>query len=371
MNIKSYFFFVLIWSLTLIGITIFSYTQVDLNLTLLNWQPYLDIQKQLTILGYFNRPLNSSIFLLLFSLLFVQYLFLLVKTAKNGLDIKQIWTLALVTSAILFFSYTIFSHDFFNYLFDARILTKYGLNPYEYKALDFPQDTWTRFMHWTHRNYPYGPVWLLITVIPSILGFGKLIITIALFKLVFIASYLIIVHYLIKWFTLSKQQDKSAFAITLFAFSPIILIDGLISPHLDIVMVAFFTVAMYYYWKYYLDNSVKKDKIMALIYFLLSVGVKYATILFFPLFFLNPKKITQVKWLLLGFIAALISVAAQSYQGKTYSWYFILVLVILSYSVSYLKKSKIALFSLVLSLITIYLYWHLLNTGIGIGMFSF
>jgi len=67
----------------------------------------------------------------------------------------------------LLFSYPFLSHDLFNYLFDAKIVTFYHQNPYILKALDFPSDPWLRFMHWTHRTYPYGPSFLFLTLVPS------------------------------------------------------------------------------------------------------------------------------------------------------------------------------------------------------------
>ncbi|MFS8160257.1 MAG: hypothetical protein ACMG6E_08635, partial [Candidatus Roizmanbacteria bacterium] len=86
--------------------------------------------------------------------------------------------------------YPLLSKDFFNYLFDAKILTFYHQNPYLHKALDYPLDPWLRFMNWTHRVYPYGPAFLPITLIPSFLSFGKLIINFALFKALFALAYI-------------------------------------------------------------------------------------------------------------------------------------------------------------------------------------
>ncbi len=167
----------ILYFIVVVALSFFSYTQVDLNLTLLNWQPYLHLQNQLTNLGYFNRQINTVIFSVIFILLLLFYFLIIQHTLKNSQKSINIKKIIITTGVILLFGYPDFSHDLFNYIFDARILTHYGLNPYEFKALDFPTDTWIRFMHWTHRTYPYGPAWLAITAIPSLLGLNIFILT--------------------------------------------------------------------------------------------------------------------------------------------------------------------------------------------------
>ena len=57
-------FFLFSASLFLLSLSflIYTYTQVDLNLTLSNNTIYQSIQSQLTNIGYFNRPLSTKIF---------------------------------------------------------------------------------------------------------------------------------------------------------------------------------------------------------------------------------------------------------------------------------------------------------------------
>src|SRR3989338_1949252 len=173
----------LLYIFSLFLLFIYSYTQVDLNLILSSSGVYQSIQNNLTWVGYFNRPLSSAIYIFILFCLFVFY-FILVKEVKNGrLKGKKFLFILCISSFLTFFSYPAFSHDLFNYMFDARIVTKYHYNPYFYKALDFPDDSWIRFMRWTHRTYTYGPVWLLTTIPFSALGFGKFVVTLLNFKL--------------------------------------------------------------------------------------------------------------------------------------------------------------------------------------------
>lgn len=252
----------------LLALSLYSYSQIDLNLTLLQTPWFLSFQQTMIQLGYFQRPLSTAIYTLLLFLLFVLYILLLRR--KPNLNILVVGIVALTI-----FSYPAFSHDFFNYLFDARIVTHYSQNPYFLRALDFPADPWIRFMHWTHRTYPYGPVWLLITLIPSFFGFGKFILTVLNFKLLFIGAYLVCCY------AIKKINPKN---LVFFALNPLVIIEGLISPHLDTLMLAFALLAM---------NKFRWVNL------LLSIGVKFSTITLIPVFFFS-----KGKWFIDGLIIA-------------------------------------------------------------------
>src|SRR3989338_2941376 len=110
--------------------TVYSFTQVDLNLTLSSNPIYQSIQYQLTQLGYFNRPLSTAIFFSILAGLVTCYLLLVIFHNKWRLTTKQLWTLLFALCSLLFVSYPAFAHDIFNYMFDARTIVKYGQNPY-------------------------------------------------------------------------------------------------------------------------------------------------------------------------------------------------------------------------------------------------
>ncbi len=145
-------------------------------------------------------------------------------------------------------------------MFDARILTFYKQNPYLHKALDFPWDPWLRFMRWTHRNYPYGPTFLPITFVPSWLGFGKFFITYFLFKAMFLSFYL--------WAVYSLNKMNKAWAV-FFATNPLIIFEGLVTPHNDLIALSLGIVGIY---------LLGKNKVAPRVFFLLSIGIKYSTL---------------------------------------------------------------------------------------------
>lgn len=288
--------------LVLLGLTIYSYSQIDLNLTLSSNFFYQNLQKQLIYLGYFNRHFSAVIYAILYSLLFTLYYLLFVLLKKGKINKQQTWFLILSSTGILLFSYPAFSHDIFNYIFDARILVHYQVNPWNLTALDFPHDLWTRFMHWTHRTYPYGPFWLVVSIIPYILGLGKFVLTLFNFKLLLALSYLG------SCYVISKIASLPA--LVFFAFNPLVINESLISPHLDSFMTFLGLLAIWLY--------LGEKKVLGLISLAASVLVKYATFGYLPLFFLKIKK----KWLG-AFIFTLLAIIAQILMREILPWYFI------------------------------------------------
>jgi len=122
-------------------------------------------------------------------------------------------------------------------------------------------------MHWTHRTYPYGPIFLILSLVPSFLGFGKFTLTFILFKATFIGLYIISVV------LLSRLNKKWA---VMFATHPLIIIEGLVSSHNDMVALSFAIIGIYFLYK----NKNKWGRIL----FLLSLGIKYLS---FPVFFVR------------------------------------------------------------------------------------
>jgi len=355
---------IILYLIAIVSLSIFSYTQVDLNLTLLNWQPYLVFQKQLTQLGYYNRPLNALIFLTIFVLFSVVYFRLIQKSLKDKLSLGFLKKLILTVSVILALGYPIFSHDIFNYIFDAKILTTYHLNPYQYKALDFPSDDWTRFMQWTHRTYPYGPLWLLITTIPSFLGLGKFFITFYLFKLLFLASYLIACIYIYKIIDYLKKENAIT-ATILFAFHPLVLVDALLSPHLDIAMIAISLVSIYYFLQ-----STKKSYVKSWGYLVGSILIKFATISFVPFFIPSVlKKLQTQKWIFGLFIVSCLTAILQTLsQGHLQPWYILLPISIFPL---YFNQSKKPYLVALITILPLWIYIYFLTTGSWINVLWF
>jgi hypothetical protein len=297
---------------------LYSFTQIDLSLTLSSASLFQTIQKSFQFIGYFNRPLSAQLYLFIVIGMFLFFLLLLHNLQKKNISVRTIWQLICTVTVLLLFAYNAFSYDVFNYIFDAKIVTHYQENPYVKKALDFPGDPMLSFMHWTHRVYPYGPVWLGLTIPLSFLGMQKFVVTFFLFKLLMGSAFLGTVYFLYK-IVKKIAPEHAVFAATAFALNPFTLIESLISAHNDIVMLFFAVVALYF--------LVIKKSFPALLFLFLSIGIKFATVLLLPLFlyvlFLDIRHKT-VQWERIFYVMLITmmgAVIAASLRTNFQPWY--------------------------------------------------
>ncbi len=279
--------------------TVYSYVLVDLNFTLFNSPWWESFRSYVIQIGYYQRNLSAIIYSF-FVLIFFGLYFWAIKREKK----INVMHLALLIGSIFLFSYPLLSHDFFNYLFDAKIVTFYHQNPYLHAALNFPNDPWLRFMHWTHRTYPYGPVFLLITLVPSFLSFGKLLFSFFLFKATWIIFYLFAVYFL------EKLNRRWAL---IFATHPLVLIEGLINSHNDFIGISLIFIG------YCL--LVNQKKLWGRVVLVLSAGIKYMTT---PFILISQRKKSAINLLALG-LTLLILIYFSFFQ-EIQPWYFLVLL---------------------------------------------
>jgi len=305
---------ILVLYFVLLGLfSVYSYALVDPNYTPITsqiWEWFRNIMVQL---GYYQRTWSFVIYVLLTSGLFV-FQWLVLKQHK-----VSVIKLAIGVSLLTLVAYPFLSHDFFNYLFDAKIITHYHQSPYKFAAWDFTGDPDLRFMHWVQRTYPYGPVFLALTVIPSFLSFGKFLLSFLFFKILW--SILFVLSGAI----LEKVNKKAAlFYIT----SPLIIVEGLINSHNDLIGVSLAMFALYYVVK-------KKSIISQGLFFLLSIGIKYTTA---PFAFLMVKHKYTTPLIIAGFIATL----CYSYtKVGIQQWYFLNLFILLPFLMPYLLELSV------------------------------
>ncbi len=349
---KLLFFWHLISSL---GLFLYSYTQIDLGLVITRVSWLYAIEKKFQYIGYFNRPLSALLFIFLTIIFIILYLFLWRLSHQNKIKSSTMWSIIGVVTIILTFSYNAFSYDLFNYLFDAKILTHYHQNPYLHKALDYSLDPMLGFMHWTHRTYPYGPLWLALTIPPSFIGANIFIITFFLFKILMAASFLALLYYLYQ--ILNKSNEKNVLEnFILFALNPLVLFECLVSAHNDIVMMAFSVAALFY--------LLKKSYWLSFLLLFISISIKFATVAMLPVFFLvfilrEKKPVPQEKIFLLCFGFMLLPLFFVTIRTNFQPWYLLYVLPF----IPFIAKSFIRYFIISISVGSIFLYTSFLATG--------
>lgn len=256
-----------VFSVGLLLFSAWSWVLVDPNFTLVAHADWTRFREYAISIGYFQRAWSAGIFVSLVVVLSVCS-YLIIRLYRG-----PILPLAIVAGVLAgLFSYPALSHDVFNYIFDARIFTHYGQNPYLFRALDFPADPMIRFMHWVHRTYPYGPSYLLMSFIPSALGMGKFTATFFLFKLW---------HTLFFVFTALMLHRISRKAALIFVTSPLILVEGLMNTHNDFIALTLVLGGVIFLIEnaHTRVHTQKKHKnwLFAGLLFLTSAGVKFVT----------------------------------------------------------------------------------------------
>lgn len=304
-----------LWAIASIFLFLYTFTQVDLSLTLSSLPFVAKVLLGFQYIGFFNRPLSSQMYILLILLFSSLYIFTTLRVGRKEISKKGLFKLTFVITLLLTFSYNAFSYDVFNYIFDAKIVTHYHENPYIHKALDFPGDPMLSFMRWTHRVYPYGPVWLALTVPLSFVGAGFFLPTFFLFKILAALSYLCSVWFLYKIAVIVKKE-KALLVTAIFALNPLVLIESLVSAHLDIVMTALMLMAVYFLFS--------KKGIKSYVFLALSIGIKYASGFLLPLFIFN--KWTKSYFFEGAIVLLLASIIAQALRANLQPWYLLVVI---------------------------------------------
>jgi len=320
--------FSLLYPLTVIALFIYSFTQVDLSLTLSQVSVYQFVEKYLQQIGFFQRPLSTVIYIVILVFLLIFYFLFLQKTLTKKINPKSVWKIIIFTTVVLVFSYNAFSYDLFNYIFDAKIVTHYHLVPYFYSALNFPKDPMLSFMRWTHRTFPYGPSWLVLTVPLSFVGMNYFLPTFFLFKLLMGLSFLGSCYLIYK---ISERifPENKLLNLAFFALNPLVLIECLVSSHNDIPMIFFFLLSIYLF--------LQKKKILSFLSNIFSIGIKFSTGVIFPLFIVlefferKKRKINWELFFVLSFLLSLSTIILATFRTTFQPWYLIFPLSIAAF----------------------------------------
>jgi len=318
--------FLITWLL----LAIYSFTRRDLNLILYNFFPYSKFWHQarelLTQLGYYQRPFATLIFFILLLI----FIFLYFKLIHQKLLPSKSWLKWLVPIAIIgIISYPMFSHDIFNYLFNAKMVLIYKANPHIHTAIEFPRDLMLRFMHNVHTPAPYAYGWTIISLLPGLTWLTqKLTLSFWIMKL-FIALFWLAQLWILKKL-IKKLFPKQSWRWWLFALNPLVLMETLIIGHNDVAMM--FPVLLSYWFLIKSKKLFDKPWRLSLFLLLISVSIKYATIVLLPLYFLKSK----LKKVDLPTLSALLLFSLMFTRlDQMHSWYFIW-----AFSFAVLSKSR-------------------------------
>ncbi len=279
----------------------YSYTQVDLSLTLSSSGFLQTIQKAFQYIGFYARPLSTTLYSLIVVFWFGLYAWSLRLAARGKLTIPDVWKIVGLVTLLLVFSYPAFSYDLFNYVFTAKTVLVYHKNPYEIIPLQFAGiDPLVSIMRWTHLPSAYTPLWIALTLPAYLLGFGKFLLIVWNLKILVAFFYLLAIKGVSK--VLERVEPKHAVLGTaIFALNPLVIIESLVSAHNDIAMMAMAV------WAIVL--LLGKKHVTSWVLLSLSVAIKLMTVTLVPIFIGVKHLVDWRKWSLIvlgiGFLIVL------------------------------------------------------------------
>lgn len=293
-----YFIFLLLF-------TFFSYAFVDQNFSYL---------KNLYTNFYLSNRLMTTIFFILSVVVFfIFYSIFIYLAVKKKIDLKETFLLIGVTAVTLLFSYpAMLSYDIFNYIATGKVLFFYQENPYIVMPIEFVGDPVLAFTHAANKIALYGPTWLALTGIPYSISFGHFLVNL------FMLKSLVIIFYLSSVFLIWKLS-RNIVPVVLLALNPLVVIESLVSGHNDIAMI--FLVLLSFFL------LTKKNIFLGVLFFILSIFVKYTTIVLVPIFLFVIWKIIQKKQFSLTtifyycFLLMLVAFFLSPLREEIYPWY--------------------------------------------------
>lgn len=297
-----------LWLSCSIALWFYSYGFVDFNLTLSSHPLVMNFVTLSQSLAMFHRSTSLYLYLGIIVVMFIAYTGLLVYGNTGKLN-KFPWKFIAVLAITCSLAYPFLSSDVFKYLFAAKELLVYHANPHMVAPQVFEGDTWLRFMRWIHTPSPYGPVMTLIAIPYYLLGFGKFVPALYLFKLDQIFWYGLSV-----WLIGNLSPKKPVLAQLIFALNPLVLIEWLVNAHNDAPMITLLLLSLYF--------LTLTRRLPAFISLLFSVGIKYVTVFALPFIFIKKLSLSTIVHCssIILFLAPLLYHYSYQYQPWYVSW---------------------------------------------------
>ncbi len=299
------------YAIASVALFLYSFTQVDLSLTLSSSSWLQTIQKSFQYVGFFERPASTALFVGIIGFWFALYALALRRAHQGLLGLFSIWKIVGVVTILLILSYPAFSYDLFNYIFTAKTVLVYHKNPYEIIPLQFAGiDPLVAVMRWTHLPSAYTPAWILLTLPAYLLGFGKMVFVIWNLKLLVALFYLLAVRGVQK--VLEKVDPaRTPLGVAIFALNPLVIIESLVSAHNDVAMMAIAMWALVFF--------LQKRRLASWFVLALSVGMKLMTITLAPVMLLFDNKIFH--WRKWSLVAIMIGFFIVLSRREPLPWY--------------------------------------------------
>ena len=225
---------------------------------------------------------NCAVFIAFMGILMVSYLIILFnKKKENNFTKKHLIGIVVVVSILSFIILPNNSQDVYYYMSVGRLDVKYNVNIYRNLHAsvieEYPEDEIVQSSQPLKVLFAYGPLWYLVCKFFGSLPINSTWIMLYLYKLFIMLMHLLNAYIIFK---MSKEENKIRNTL-IYALNPLIIFEGLINAHNDMIMLTTMILAIYFK---------KKDNLsIAVLFVSLGALIKYVPILLLP-YIINKEK---------------------------------------------------------------------------------
>jgi hypothetical protein len=145
--------------------------------------------------------------------------------------------------AVLLPGYPVLSNDIFKYVFDGRIITVYGGNPFVDVPADFPDDRFYDLVYWKAVVSAHGPLWRWAQAASASVGGESCRLAISSMKYWAVVGYILTLGV---GFVVARRLRPGAAlgGVVLYGWSPLVLVETIQNGHNDVVAALFCLLAV-------------------------------------------------------------------------------------------------------------------------------
>jgi hypothetical protein len=151
---------------------------------------------------------------------------------------KWIWLGTVTSGLALVFTPAMLSHDAFVYAGYGRLITLYHENPYFVTLSTHPADPFIRLDDWNNAAAAYGPLWLIVSILVSLIAGNHPLAYILLYRLLGLSMHLLNILLISRILRKAGHSERTvALGVLLYAWNPLVLLESSLGAHMDTCMV--------------------------------------------------------------------------------------------------------------------------------------
>src|SRR5579884_1094753 len=191
---------------------------------------------------------------------------------RYSTTMKYIWLGTVISGMALVFTPAMLSHDAFVYAGYGRLLTVYHENPYFVTLSTHPNDPFTRLDDWNNAPAAYGPLWLIVSALASLIAGDHPLAYILLYRLLGLGMHLLNMWLIGKILrgcmvgatalpcpsepgravaptihSTELTEHTIALGVLLYAWNPLVLLESSLGAHMDTCMVTLMLSGILYW----------------------------------------------------------------------------------------------------------------------------